>query len=213
MKIVLPDNLKSLLVDDWENITKNRQVVALPARYPVGQIVDEYYAEEKPNRASAVELDVLDEVVAGIKEYFDKALDKILLYKFEREQYRLLREKWDEESGNLAGKGPLDTYGAEHLCRLFGILSSPFSLPTCLSSSVLAPANELATLPELTAQTNMDIPTITRLRVELAKFILWLSKTSDRFFSMRYTAASIEYIERSNGVEDPHPGTATSRLI
>ena len=54
----------------------------------------------------------------------------------------------------------------------------------------------------------MDIPTITRLRVELAKFILWLSKNSDRFFSMRYTAASIEYIEKSNGVEDPKPGTA-----
>ncbi|RMJ28145.1 hypothetical protein PHISP_00999 [Aspergillus sp. HF37] len=189
VKIVLPDNLKSFLVDDWENITKNRQVVALPAKYTVRQIMDEYTAEEKPNRTSSIELDVLEEVAAGIREYFDKSLDKVLLYKFEREQYRLLREKWDEDSGNLAGKGPLDTYGAEHLCRLF------------------------ATLPELTAQTNMDVATITRLRVELAKFILWLSKNADRVFSMSYTAASIEYIEKSNGVEDPNPGTATSRLI
>lgn len=168
--------------------------------------MDEYTAEEKPNRTSAIELDVLEEVAAGIREYFDKSLDKVLLYKFEREQYRLLREKWDEDSGNLAGKGPLDTYGAEHLCRLFGmfVLSFVFLFFT---------ANKPATLPELTAQTNMDVATITRLRVELAKFILWLSKNADRVFSMSYTAASIEYIEKSNGVEDPNPGTATSRLI
>lgn len=59
----------------------------------------------------------------------------------------------------------------------------------------------------------MDVPTINRLRIELTNFVLWLSKNSDRFFSMRYTTASIEYIEKSNGVEDPNPGTATSRLI
>lgn len=88
--------------------------------------MDEYTAEEKPNRTSAIELDVLEEVAAGIREYFDKSLDKVLLYKFEREQYRLLREKWDEDSGNLAGKGPLDTYGAEHLCRLFGMFVLSF---------------------------------------------------------------------------------------
>lgn len=59
----------------------------------------------------------------------------------------------------------------------------------------------------------MDFQTITRLREELTKFVLWFSKHSDKFFSMRYTTASVEYIEKTNGVEDPNPGTATSRLI
>lgn len=121
IKIALPDNLKSLLVDDWENITKNRQVVALPAKWSVNAIMEEYAAEGNASRQGTVERDVLDEVTSGIKEYFDKALDKILLYKFEREQFRLLRKKWDDPAGQLAGKGPLDTYGAEHLARLFGM--------------------------------------------------------------------------------------------
>ena len=116
----MPDTLKSLLVDDWENVTKNQQVVALPAKVSVNQILDDYLKEEKPRRDSPASADVLDEVVEGIREYFDKSLDKILLYRFEREQYRLVRKKWEAASGDLAEKGPLDTYGAEHLTRLFG---------------------------------------------------------------------------------------------
>lgn len=119
----MPDTLKSLLVDDWENITKNQQVVALPAKVPVNQILEDYMEKEKPKRDSQANIDVLEEVIQGLREYFDKSLDKILLYKFEREQYRLLRKRWEDESGGgeLFQKGPLDTYGAEHLARLFGM--------------------------------------------------------------------------------------------
>lgn len=118
----MPDNLKSLLVDDWENVTKNQQVVALPAKASVNQILEDFVAEEKPKRTSSADLDVLEEVIMGIKEYFDKALDKILLYRFEREQYKALRKKWEAGSGEYSEKGPLDVYGAEHLTRLFGML-------------------------------------------------------------------------------------------
>ena len=118
----MPDNLKSLLVDDWENVTKNQQVVALPAKRSVNQILEDYSEAEKPKRTSSADLDVLEEVIMGIKEYFDKALDKILLYRFEREQYRNLRKKWESGSGDFADKGPLDIYGAEHLTRLFGMM-------------------------------------------------------------------------------------------
>ena len=118
----MPDNLKSLLVDDWENVTKNQQVVALPAKRSVNQILEDYSEAEKPKRTSSADLDVLEEIIMGIKEYFDKALDKILLYRFEREQYRNLRKKWESGSGDFADKGPLDIYGAEHLTRLFGMM-------------------------------------------------------------------------------------------
>ena len=121
VRIVMPDNLKSLLVDDWENVTKNQQVVALPAKSPVNQILDDYVREEKEKRTSSADMDVLDEVVMGVREYFDKALDKVLLYRFEREQYRALRKKWEAGSGDYADKGSLDIYGAEHLTRLFGM--------------------------------------------------------------------------------------------
>jgi mortality factor 4-like protein 1 len=118
----MPDNLKSLLVDDWENVTKNQQVVALPAKSSVNQILDDYLKEEKPKRTGSADLDVLEEVIMGVREYFDKSLDKILLYRFEREQYRVLRKRWESGSGEFADKGPLDIYGAEHLTRLFGEL-------------------------------------------------------------------------------------------
>lgn len=120
IRIMLPDNLKALLVDDWENVTKNQQVVALPALHSVNAILQTYSDEEKPKRTTTAELDVLEEVTMGIKEYFDKSLDKILLYKFEREQYRLLRQKWESGVDTYADKGPLDIYGAHHLVRLFG---------------------------------------------------------------------------------------------
>ncbi|KAL4817580.1 chromatin modification-related protein eaf3 [Aspergillus spinulosporus] len=186
VRIVMPDNLKSLLVDDWENVTKNQQVVALPAKRSVNQILDDYLQEERPKRTGSSEVDVLEEVVMGIRDYFDKSLDKILLYRFEREQYRVLRKRWEAET---ADKGPLDIYGAEHLTRLF------------------------ATMPELIAQTNMDLQSTNRLREELSKFTIWLSKNSNNYFATRYVTASNEYIEKSRGVPNPAPGTATSRLV
>ncbi|KAF9888114.1 Esa1p-associated factor [Aspergillus nanangensis] len=189
VRIVMPDNLKSLLVDDWENVTKNQQVVALPAQSSVNQILEDYVTEEKSKRASSAETDVLEEVIMGIQEYFDKSLEKVLLYRFEREQYRAVRKKWEAATGELADKGPLDTYGAEHLTRLF------------------------ATMPELIAQTNMDLQSTNRLREELSKFTLWLSKNSSKYFATRYMTASNEYIEKSRGVANPTPGTATSRLV
>ena len=51
-------------------------MVALPSKYPVNKIIDEYTNEERPNRPTPTDKDVLDEVIAGIKEYFDKAVIK-----------------------------------------------------------------------------------------------------------------------------------------
>lgn len=189
VRIVMPDNLKSLLVDDWENVTKNQQVVALPAKASVNQILEDFVAEEKPKRTSSADLDVLEEVIMGIKEYFDKALDKILLYRFEREQYKALRKKWEAGSGEYSEKGPLDVYGAEHLTRLF------------------------ATMPELIAQTNMDLQSTNRLREELSKFTLWLSKNSDKYFATRYMTATNEYVEKSRGNPSAAATAATTRLV
>lgn len=56
---------------------------------------------------------LLDEIIAGINLYFDKALGNNLLYRFERAQY--------VEQKRSAGDRPMsEIYGAEHLLRLFG---------------------------------------------------------------------------------------------
>ena len=92
VRIVVPDHLKNLLVDDWENVTKSLLVVPLPSKAPVNFIIDSYFDEEKgKRRLGSAEADVLEEFVAGMKVYFDKAIGKTLLYKFERPQWAEVR--------------------------------------------------------------------------------------------------------------------------
>lgn len=78
----MPDHLKSMLVDDWENVTKNQQLVPLPHVHSVNEILGDYLAYEKPNRQEgSASLDILEEAIAGVREYFDKSLGRILLYR------------------------------------------------------------------------------------------------------------------------------------
>jgi hypothetical protein len=82
VKLIIPDHIKAILVDDWENVTKNLQLVPLPAAKPVNLILNDYLEYEKPRRQpGSAQADILDEVVAGLKEYFEKCLGRILLYR------------------------------------------------------------------------------------------------------------------------------------
>jgi hypothetical protein len=82
VKIPLDDHVKGLLVDDWENITKNNQLVPLPHENPVSKILSDYLDHERPRRGEGTAArDILEEIVAGLREYFDKALGRILLYR------------------------------------------------------------------------------------------------------------------------------------
>lgn len=99
-------------------------------------------------------MDILEEVVAGIREYFDKSLSRILLYRyalvlsaglfcpgrlslcrglltfhrfrFERHQYMDIRKLWDSADQSSKYKGVCDVFGAEHLARLIGMSSFSF---------------------------------------------------------------------------------------
>jgi mortality factor 4-like protein 1 len=57
--------------------------------------------------------ELLDEVLHGLRTYFNKALGTMLLYRFERHQYADIRRQHPD-------KDLIDLYGAEHLLRLFG---------------------------------------------------------------------------------------------
>ncbi|RDW75567.1 hypothetical protein BP5796_06388 [Coleophoma crateriformis] len=174
IKLIIPDQIKAYLVDDWENVTKNQTIVPLPCEHTVNSIMADYVEYEMPKRIpGSVQADILEEVVAGLKEYFEKCLGRILLYRFERQQYLEIREQWAGNEGPLAGKSASDTYGAEHLCRL------------------------LVSLPELIAQTNMDQQSVNRLREELSKLTNWLSKHATKYFVKEYETPSQDYIEKA----------------
>ncbi|KAI8987085.1 MRG-domain-containing protein [Pilobolus umbonatus] len=103
VKIVIPESLKSLLVDDWENITKNRQILCLPRDMTVNRIFEAY-------KAQTTEKDeTLDEYIKGLLLYFNKSLGTSLLYRSERKQYEEM----------CIDKEPSEIYGVEHLLRLF----------------------------------------------------------------------------------------------
>lgn len=58
--------------------------------------------------------DSIGEILKGIRCYFDKALPALLLYKKERQQYH------DTVKDDVS---PSTIYGAEHLLRLFGMIT------------------------------------------------------------------------------------------
>uniref|UniRef100_A0A3B3UUY2 Mortality factor 4-like protein 1 n=1 Tax=Poecilia latipinna TaxID=48699 RepID=A0A3B3UUY2_9TELE len=103
VKVKIPEELKPWLVDDWDLITRQKQVFLsytsaqeLPG-YTTRKISEEY---------------AVNEVVAGIREYFNVMLGTQLLYKFERPQYAdILSERPDVPMSQV--------YGAPHLLRLF----------------------------------------------------------------------------------------------
>ncbi|CAD6442406.1 ab195c7c-2234-4736-8338-d27a1946a31c [Sclerotinia trifoliorum] len=172
INLVIPDHIKAILVDDWENVTKNQQLVPLPHKKPVDQILNDWLEFEKPKRpVGSAQADILEEIVAGLKEYFERCLGRILLYRFERQQYTDFRQLWD--SDECPQTCASDTYGAEHLCRL------------------------LVTLPELIAQTNMDLQSVNRLREELSKLTNWIGKNSKDYFVNEYETPGAEYVDKA----------------
>ncbi|KAK7203107.1 MRG-domain-containing protein [Myxozyma melibiosi] len=112
VNISIPDVLMAQLVDDWEYVTKNSQLVDLPRKPTVKDIILDFKTNYSKRRLSNAEAEILDEIVEGIQLYFDKCLGSILLYRFERQQYL-------EISTKNPDKLPREIYGAEHLLRLF----------------------------------------------------------------------------------------------
>lgn len=230
VKIEVPDHLKAILVDDWENVTKNLSLVPIPADHPVSEILSTYFEEEKgKRRLGSAEADLLEEVVQGTKDYFEQCLGKLLLYRFEREQYFRLHQALEKGKAEFEGR-PIkdkkisDIYGAEHLCRLFGESPPPLSLSSMFRSAIapnlLNPLKRKTThtsadearfsffffspppvsLPELIAQTNMDAQSVSKLRQEIQALTAWLGKNSTRFFTAEYEVAPQEYVEKARGL-------------
>ncbi|KAK9451073.1 MRG-domain-containing protein [Limtongia smithiae] len=120
VSIVVPDILKAQLVDDWENVTKNSQLVDMPREPNVVQILKDFREQYVKRRLGNAETEILDEILTGVRLYFDKSLGSILLYRFERQQYLEMTRAYPSKTMS-------EIYGAEHLLRLF------VSLPGLLS--------------------------------------------------------------------------------
>lgn len=129
VKITIPDDLKQWLVDDWDLITRQKQLVPIPRKKNIKEILDEYIRSRTVNPDDGLKPGVVQEVADGIQEYFNVMLGTQLLYKFERTQYGdVLTEHPNLPMSHL--------YGAEHLLRLFVKLGNALSFSTLDEKSV-----------------------------------------------------------------------------
>ncbi|KAK9899852.1 MRG-domain-containing protein [Cystobasidium minutum MCA 4210] len=176
IKIVIPDLLKVKLVDDWEAITKNYQLVPLPRTPSVKDILSDYESSQTSSSSSGSSRHVsrsaslTHEIVSGLKLYFEKSIGNNLLYRFERGQYGEIKKKYqgpnvpEEEKKEM-----IEVYGVEHLLRLF------------------------VNLPELIAHTAMDTDTIAVLRDSLQDIMKFIVQEQDRYFNVKYQETSSAY--------------------
>lgn len=129
INILIPDPLKSLLVDDWEIITKEHQLIQLPVRPSVNDLIKQY--KQDVGKKSITESEILDEFLAGLKVYFNRSLGNLLLYRFERQQYLNLTKDPELKDRELSS-----IYGAEHLMRLMVTLPGLIAQTTMDQQSV-----------------------------------------------------------------------------
>lgn len=159
MKLNIPEVLKVLLVDDWEAVTKNHQLVTLPRSPTVRQILSQFEQHVKTTTTSLPTPGILTRtIINGLQIYFDRACGMSLLYRFERHQYAEIRKKYItgpqvkiEESSDVEMSS---IYGGEHLLRMLGLshLTRGFSFTSSSQRTV--------SLPQMIANSQMDAESI-----------------------------------------------------
>ena len=116
--------MKVLLVDDWEFVTKNNQLVPLPRTPSVKQLLLSYreHVESKitNDAQKAKKKALVEEVTNGLEVYFNRAIASNLLYRFERPQFVQIKKEADERPDNHEHKQLSALYGTEHFLRLIG---------------------------------------------------------------------------------------------
>ncbi|KJA22704.1 hypothetical protein HYPSUDRAFT_87295 [Hypholoma sublateritium FD-334 SS-4] len=173
MKLAVPEILKTILVDDWEAVTKNNQLVTLPRQPNVVEVLGqfaEYVRTTKPPHLKEPAL-VIQTVVDGLQCYFDRALGSNLLYRFERAQYAHVRRQYWTGPKVIVGqeKEMSLIYGAEHLLRM------------------------LVSLPQMIAQTSLDAESVSLIRDYSNELMVWMVKEKDRIFQREYESTPLNY--------------------
>ncbi len=152
----LPNQLKKLLVQDWEAVSRENRLVQLPASPTVAEVLSGFVSAQMQRKScTAASQRVFQLVCDGLRGYFDRGLGAILLYRQERAQY-------ESYCSAHPGVRPSDVYGAEHFLRLF------------------------IRLPDLMAHTNVNDADAAELTKRLNELLRHMCKSADKLFCARY---------------------------
>lgn len=174
MKLNVPEALKVQLVDDWEAVTKNNQLVPLPRKPNVLDILQEFKDHVikmgKQTSLRDPEL-ILPTITSGLQVYFDRSLGANLLYRFERPQYAEIRKTYVTGPKVVVGqeKEMSAIYGAEHLLRM------------------------LVSLPQMVACSTMDGESVGLVKDYVNELLVFLVDERSRFFLTEYESSSLQY--------------------
>lgn len=150
----IPVKLKSLLVDDWEFVTKDKKICQLPSpTMTVQQTLDSYEEAMSKRLESPAAQSQLSEYCAGLRLYFERSLPVLLLYRLERLQYDEVLKKQKFKDMSFC-----DIYGPIHLLRL------------------------LSVLPELMTTTTMDAQGCQLIVKQTESLLEWLVVNIDELF-------------------------------
>lgn len=166
IKVLIPDALKIILVNDWENITKNNKLLSLPAKNTVSKTLEDfssYITREfsEDGRDNEIELEfelelkIFLEITESMKLYFEQCLGTFLLYRYERPQYSEILENGKES--NL-----YDIYGTIFLLRMISMF------------------------PSILVMNSVDVNTIRTSKVYLDVLLNWLNEHREEYFSEEY---------------------------
>lgn len=109
VKLKIPGQIKKFLITDWEKVTRAKLITKCPATYTISSIFTHYLESKTKNKENH---EITHQVMEGIKEYFNKSIGVLLLYRFERPQYTDLQKQ-------ISSSEACSVYGAAHLSRLF----------------------------------------------------------------------------------------------
>lgn len=123
MKLKIPFKLQQQLVCDWENVQKHR-LVPLPRTPSVADVLQNWAAKQRRKKHTQVAIRAIGTLVDGLIQFFNDALPRCLLYRFERQQFeternKRLRSREKRSKKSVQTFDPSAVYGAEHLLRLF----------------------------------------------------------------------------------------------
>ncbi|KAI7847124.1 chromo domain-like protein, partial [Circinella umbellata] len=80
-----------------EDYLNRPELVELPRTPTITNLLEQYRKYKLDRKGSSGTEDLLSEIIDGVKEYFNKALGTILLYRFERHQYANIRKQYPKK--------------------------------------------------------------------------------------------------------------------